>query len=134
MALRAAGTVEPPAHGIALLQEAVDVLEGSPCRLELAHALLKLGGALRRTRHKVQAREHLRRALHLTHRCGAMSLANRARQELAATGARPRGAILAGVESLTASERRAADLAARDLSNPEIVQQLFVTRKTVSPG
>ena len=39
--------------------------------------------------------------------------------------------MLSGPESLTASERRVADLAASGLSNPEIAQQLFVTRKTI---
>ena len=38
---------------------------------------------------------------------------------------------LTGVDSLTPSERRIADLAARGLSNPEIAQALFVTVKTV---
>ena len=38
---------------------------------------------------------------------------------------------LTGPDSLTASERRIADLAASRLSNQEIAQQLFVTRKTV---
>ena len=36
-----------------------------------------------------------------------------------------------GVEQLTASERRVAELAAEGHSNPEIAQALFVTRKTV---
>jgi DNA-binding NarL/FixJ family response regulator len=35
------------------------------------------------------------------------------------------------VEALTASERRIATLAAEGLSNPEIAQALFVTKKTV---
>ncbi len=36
-----------------------------------------------------------------------------------------------GVQQLTASERRVAELAAAGRSNPEIAQTLFVTRKTV---
>ena len=55
----------------------------------------------------------------------------RARTELAATGARPRGALLSGVEALTPSELRVARLAADGLTNREIAQQLFVTAKTV---
>jgi DNA-binding CsgD family transcriptional regulator len=131
MALRAFGSAEPPARGIPLLREAVGVLERSPARLELAHARLELGAALRRTGQRTHAREHLRASLDLTHRCGAMGLARRAEQELAATGARPRRAVLTGVGALTASERRIAELAAAGLSNPEIAQQLFITRKTV---
>ena len=39
--------------------------------------------------------------------------------------------ILAGVESLTASERRVAELAGEGLTNREIAQSLFVTARTV---
>ena len=129
--LRAAGTVEGGARGVELLSEAISVLESSPCRLEHAHALLELGASLRRANQRVGARPHLRAALQLATQCGALPLASRAREELAATGARPRRVMLTGLDSLTASERRVAELAAAGRSNPEIAQALFVTRKTI---
>jgi DNA-binding CsgD family transcriptional regulator len=58
-------------------------------------------------------------------------LADRAHEELVATGARPRRLVLSGVDSLTPSERRIAALAAEGLSNREIAQALFVTLRTV---
>jgi DNA-binding NarL/FixJ family response regulator len=131
MALRAAGTVEQGAMGAELLHEAAAVSEAAGCRSEHAHALLELGASLRRSNQRTQAREHLRQALDLAHRCGARLLADRADRELRATGARPRSQMLSGVESLTASELRVAELAGAGLSNPEIAQQLFVTRKTI---
>ncbi|HEV2811929.1 MAG TPA: helix-turn-helix transcriptional regulator, partial [Solirubrobacteraceae bacterium] len=76
-------------------------------------------------------REPLRHALAAADACEALPLAERARQELGAAGARPRRPRVTGVESLTASERRIASLAAEGLSNPEIAQALFVTTKTV---
>jgi DNA-binding CsgD family transcriptional regulator len=36
-----------------------------------------------------------------------------------------------GLDALTASERRIADMASAGMSNPEIAQSLFVTTKTV---
>jgi DNA-binding CsgD family transcriptional regulator len=131
MALRAAGTAEQGPTGIKLLREAAAVLHVAGCRSELAHALLELGATLRRSNQRKQAREQLREALDLAHRCGAQLLAERAERELFATGARPRGRMLSGIESLTASELRVAELAATGLNNPEIAQQLFITRKTV---
>ena len=131
MALRAAGTVEQGRPGVELLREAVAVLQPSAFRLEQAHAALELGAALRRANHRADARPHLRAALDLATRCTAEPLAKRAREELAATGARPRRVMLTGVESLTASERRIAELAAAGSFNREIAQALFVTRKTV---
>jgi DNA-binding CsgD family transcriptional regulator len=58
-------------------------------------------------------------------------LAARARTELVATGARPRRPARSGTESLTASQRRVAELAARGLTNRQIADSLFVTPKTV---
>ena len=60
-----------------------------------------------------------------------MRLAERARSELAATGARPRKPVLTGVDALTPMERQAAGLAAKGLTNPQIAQALFISRKTV---
>jgi DNA-binding CsgD family transcriptional regulator len=113
------------------LTEAVALLEGGPFRLELARCLLALGSHLRRTRRRSQAREPLRRALDLAHRCGARPLADDARDELGACGARPRSLVLNGLESLTTSERRIAELVAAGNSNPQVAKALFVTRPTV---
>jgi len=52
------------------------------------------------------------------------------RAELAAIGIRPRAAARSGAESLTPSERRVAELAARGQTKREIAQILFVTGKT----
>ena len=45
--------------------------------------------------------------------------------ELRATGAKPRRVLLSGLEALTASERRIAELAAEGLTNREIAQTLY---------
>ena len=60
-----------------------------------------------------------------------MALAARAETELRATGARPRSVVLSGIDSLTASERRVAELARDGMTNREIAQSLFVTARTV---
>jgi len=129
--LRVAGLVEGGKSGLAQLGEAVEVLSDSPAKLEHAKARTELGAALRRAGHRVQAREHLRRAVELATICGAAALATRAETELRATGARPRRIALSGVESLTPSERRVAEMAAQGPTNREIAQALFVTPRTV---
>ena len=116
---------------LALLEEAVSVLEGSRARLELAKALADLGAAMRRDRKPSDAREPLRRALELADACGAEALVEHVRSELYASGSRPRSTALGGVDALTASERRVAAFAAEGQSNRDIAQALFVTPKTV---
>jgi DNA-binding CsgD family transcriptional regulator len=130
-ALRILGQIEGGDTGIGLIQEAVAVLEPSPARLEYAYALADLGAALRRANHRAEAREHLRQALELAQRSGATLLAERAHEELIATGARPRRVVQTGAAALTPSERRIAALAAEGLSNRDIAQSLFVTLRTV---
>jgi DNA-binding CsgD family transcriptional regulator len=130
-ALRAAGLIEGGDHGLALLEEAVQVLGDSPAKLEHARARTELGAGLRRANRRSQAREQLRQAVELATICGATQLAARAERELLATGARPRRIALSGVESLTPSERRVAELAASGPTNREIAQALFVTQRTI---
>lgn len=129
--LRTLGLVTGGADGLAMLEKATDTLEQTPARLEHARALVEYGGALRRSKQRIEARERLREGVEIAHRIGALALVAQANDELAATGARPRKIVQTGLETLTASERRVAQLAAGDMSNKDIAQALFVTVKTV---
>jgi DNA-binding CsgD family transcriptional regulator len=131
IALRAAGVVAGGDRGEELLRESIAVLGAADARLDRARTQADLGALLRRRNRRTQARELLREALDTAHRTGARPLAQRTEIELRATGARPRRAVLSGIESLTASERRVAELAGQELTNREIAQMLFVTSRTV---
>jgi DNA-binding CsgD family transcriptional regulator len=131
MALRATGLAEGGVHGIESLSRAVSVLKGSGAQLEHARAMTDLGAAMRRAGQRAESREVLRPALDLAHRCGALALAEHARTELIASGGRPRRLLLTGLDSLTPSERRVAQLAAAGLPNRDIAQHLFITTRTV---
>jgi DNA-binding CsgD family transcriptional regulator len=132
VALRARGLLAKGKDQISLLTEATTALEASPSRLEHARALTDLGAALRRASRRTEARLLLARALDLAAGCGARALATRAREELVTAGARPRRERLSGIEALTASERRVAQMAATGMTNREIAQALFVTIKAVA--
>ena len=131
VALRAAGVVAGGDRGASLLREAIDAFERGDASLERARALADLGAMLRRRNRRTEARELLREALDAAHRAGAKPLAQQAETELRATGARPRRVVLTGLDSLTASERRIAELASQGLTNGEIAQTLFITARTV---
>jgi DNA-binding CsgD family transcriptional regulator len=130
-ALRSGGRAIGGDEGLDLLGEAVQVAEASPAKLEAAHALADLGGELVRRRRRREGREALRRAVELARECGATALAERAHGELGAGGGRAPRVELSGVAALTPAERRVSELAAAELTNREIAQQLFVTEKTV---
>jgi DNA-binding CsgD family transcriptional regulator len=128
--LRLLGLAVGGAPGLALLREAVEVGDAASPRLEQLRALVEYGAALRRANQRAAARTPLSRDLELSHRAGAAGLAEQARTELVAAGARPRRMALSGIESLTASQRRVAELASRGLTTRQ-VEALFVTPKTV---
>jgi DNA-binding CsgD family transcriptional regulator len=131
LALRTLGLVEGGERGLGLLRESIGVLESSPARLELMRSMAEYGAALRRANRRAEAREPLRTALEWTRGAGALAVARRAHEELEATGERLRPLLAGGVDSLTPSERRIADLAAQGHTNREIAQSLFLTVKTV---
>jgi DNA-binding CsgD family transcriptional regulator len=131
VALRAAAHLEDADGAAARLTQAVGLLARSQSRLEHARGLVDLGSALRRARRPSEARQPLRDGLAAARACGALPLAERAHEELTATGARPRKIVRAGVEALTSSERRVARMAAEGMPNKEIAQALFVTVRTV---
>jgi DNA-binding CsgD family transcriptional regulator len=99
--------------------------------LERARAHAELGSELLRAGRRLEAREPLRVAVDLAHRCGATALEERALGELRAAGARPRRRRVTGAAALTPSERRIADLAASGRQNREISDALVVTLATV---
>jgi DNA-binding CsgD family transcriptional regulator len=131
IASRVAGLAWGGERGLELLFESVASLRGSPALLELAHSLTELGATLRRAGQRAGARDPLAEGLERAVRCGARRLAGRAREELKATGARPRRAWRTGAEALTPSELRIVRLAAEGRSNREIAHELYVTLKTV---
>ena len=131
IALHALGLVEGGDVGVERLTEAANILESSPARVEHARALTDLGAVLRRANRRSAARRTLHDGLRIAESCGALVLAERARTELRAAGGRSSNRYGSGVEQLTASEQRVAELASQGLSNPEIAQALFVTRKTI---
>jgi DNA-binding CsgD family transcriptional regulator len=131
IALRAAGTVACADDALPLLHESVAVLQRSPATLERARSSVALGSALRRRGQRVAARQPLRQGWEGARRCGATPLSAFAHDELIAAGARPRREAFSGIASLTASERRVADLAAQGLTNRQLAQTLYLSAKTV---
>jgi DNA-binding CsgD family transcriptional regulator len=115
-----------------LLEQAVGVLGRSQSRLELSRVRADYGVALRGAGQRVKARAQLEQALDLAHHCGATAIADLARAELVALGAKPRRDAITGRDALTASELRVARLAAQGMTNREIAQALFITSKTAS--
>ena len=130
VALRGVARTDPE-RAVAMLEQALELHGEGRMRLEHARTCVELGLAYRRRGQRRAARAVLEQGADLAFACQAAPLLEQARVELRILGARPRRLAFSGVESLTASERRAADLAAQSATNREIAEQLFVTVKTV---
>lgn len=115
-------------YGTALAAHAA---AGEPFEAARTHMLL--GEHLRRSRRSSLARAHLQSATHAFDRLGAAPWSARASQELRAAGGQPGGAgpDCAAVTPLTAQERRVAQAVSSGMSNREVAEALFLSRRTV---
>jgi DNA-binding CsgD family transcriptional regulator/tetratricopeptide (TPR) repeat protein len=121
-------------HGTAadeLYREAIERLRRTRLAPEIARAHLLYGEWLRRENRRVDAREQLRTAHEMLVAIGMEAFAERARQELSATGEKVRKRTVETRDDLTAQERQIARLACDGLSNPEIAARLFLSSRTV---
>ncbi len=112
-------------------RDAIDRLDRTWLRSELARAHLLYGEWLRREGRRVDARAQLRTAHEMLAAIGMEGFAERARRELLATGERVRRRTLDTRDELTGQERQVAELARDGLSNPEIGGRLFLSSRTV---
>jgi DNA-binding CsgD family transcriptional regulator len=103
----------------------------SPRRIDRARTELAFGAHLRRARRRVDARAHLRAALEVFDDVGAAPWAERARQELRASGETARRRDDSPATALTPQELQVARLVAEGLPNREVAARLFVSPRTV---
>jgi DNA-binding NarL/FixJ family response regulator len=96
-----------------------------------ARTQLLLGEYLRRTRRRVESREHLRAALEAFEALGATLWAERARTELRASGETARRRDPSTIDLLTPQELQIARLVAEGLTNKEVAAQLFLSPRTI---
>jgi DNA-binding CsgD family transcriptional regulator len=112
-------------------REAIEQLERSGNRTELARAQLLLGEWLSREGRLREARERLRAAEALFADIGMQAFAERAWRALVAAGAKPGKRLLETSDDLTPQEEQIARLARDGLTNSEIGGQLFLSPRTV---
>ncbi|MGY1604452.1 ATP-binding protein [Geodermatophilus sp. SYSU D00815] len=96
-----------------------------------ARTQLAYGEFLRRSRRRVDARAQLRAALETFEDLGAEPWAERARQELRASGETARRRDQGEVPALTPQEQQVATLVRQGLTNRDIAARLFLSPRTV---
>ena len=110
---------------------ALALIHAGPWPLELARCELLYGERLRRGGQRAAARTQLRSALARFEQIGAAGFADRARQELQATGQRVRRVTPDTRDDLTPQERQIAALVAGGATNREVAAGVFLSTKTV---
>ena len=103
----------------------------TPDRFEAARTRLVYGERLRRSRRRIEAREHLGQALAELDQLGARRWAEIARAELQATGVTARRRVDGPVVELTPRELQIALLLSDGRTTREVAGALFLSPKTV---
>jgi DNA-binding CsgD family transcriptional regulator len=114
-----------------LYREAIERLDQTRVRVDLARARLLYGEWLRRIGRRVDAREQLHTAHNTFATIGMEAFAERARRELIGTGVKVRRRSVETRGQLTQQEEQIARLARNFMSNPEIGAKLFISARTV---
>ncbi|MEU5145362.1 LuxR family transcriptional regulator [Streptomyces sp. NPDC021139] len=114
-----------------LYREAIERLDRTRVRMELARAHLLYGEWLRRENRRENARAQLRTAHDMFTSFGAGGFALRSGRELRALGERTAGRPSTAPTALTAQETQIAHLARDGLTNAEIGAELFISPHTV---
>ena len=114
-----------------LYREAIERLQPTRLRLDLARAHLVYGEWLRREARRIDARKELRAAYELFTEFGMEAFAERSRIELEATGEQARKRTVDTLDQLTPQEAQISRLAAEGNTNREIAAQLFISPSTV---
>jgi len=132
-ALRCRGLVEDE---LGPLESAVEAYAGGPRVVDAAGAREDLGVALLRRGDVARGRSRLDEALETYERLGALRDIARVDAVLRSAGIRrgsrkPRHRPESGWQGLTPAEETVARLAAEGLTNPQIGERLFVSRRTV---
>lgn len=119
-----------------LLLESVAAYQGSARRMERGFACEDAGVALVAAGRRDEGRKLLEDALGVYHSCRAGRAAGRTEARLRGLGVRrgargPRGRPATGWAALTPSELEVTRLATEGLTNPEIGERMFISRRTV---
>ncbi len=112
-------------------REALELHAETPDTYETARTELAFGANLRRARRRVAARPFLKSALDTFEALGARPWADRAAQELEATGETVRRREADMRDQLTPQERQIAQLLAAGRTTREAAAALFISPKTV---
>ena len=122
---------QDPQEAMALFTAALDAHANAGRPFERARTQLAFGETLRRGRHRIEARQHLRAALDGFQALGAAAWAERARAELRASGQTARRRDPSTIDQLTAQELQIASLVAQGLTNRDVAGQLFLSPRTI---